>query len=92
MDWIATADLPDPGAGEQAPSLLVLLARSPGWNKYTIAKQLADLKTAFDDAQIVWNGTAAFSSNVVTAELIAATAGVTRLTALAAGDIVWVRY
>ena len=92
VDWIATIDMPDAGAGEPAPSLLVLPARSPGWNKYTIPKPLPDLKAAFGEAQIVWKGTAAFSTNVTTTELITATPGVTKLTALAAGDIVWVRY
>lgn len=92
VDWSAIGEPVDAGADEPAPSLLLLPARSPGWNKYVVPKPLANLKAAFGDAQIVWRGTAAFSANAATTELISATSGVTALTALAAGDIVWVRY
>jgi hypothetical protein len=44
------------------------------------------------DAMIVWLGTAAYSANVNTAALIAATPGVTALDGAAAGDELWVRY
>ena len=89
-----------PGAGgNPAPILTVVPARvnPTGWNKFTIptgATVPADkLGTYFGDALIVWKDAAAFSSNVHTAVMIAATAGVTALsTALVAGDEVWVRY
>lgn len=92
VDWAATPEHPDAGAGEPAPSLIVLPARSPGWNKFTVAQPVTDLKAAFADAQIVWKGTAAFSANPTTAALIAATPGASSLSALAAGDVVWVKY
>lgn len=92
VDWVATPAMPDAGAGEPAPSLLVLPARSAGWNKYPIAVAIGDLKVAFGDAQIVWKGTSAWSPSATTNELIAATNGVTPLTALVAGDVIWVKY
>jgi hypothetical protein len=50
------------------------------------------LKAFFGDAQIVWKGTAAFSANPTTAGLIAGTSGVTALTSIAAGDVIWVKH
>jgi uncharacterized protein YcnI len=92
VDWYATADAPDAGSGEPAPRVLVLPARSPGWNKFTAPVDVTDLKAFFADAQIVWRGTAAFSANPNTAALIATTAGATALTSVAAGDVLWVKY
>jgi uncharacterized protein YcnI len=82
----------DGGTDEPAPALVVLPARRPGWNKYAVAQPVADVAAIFGDAQIVWKGTAAYSANPTTAELIAATAGVTTLSALAANDEIWVKY
>lgn len=85
--------------GNPAPQLVVVPARlNPvGWNKFTIPAGMtvpvAKLGTYFGDAQIVWKGTAAYSSNTSTVALITSTAGVTALAAdLVAGDEVWVRY
>lgn len=83
--------------GEDAAELLVLPARQPGWNRYTLAAGTAvaadDLPAFFGDALIVWRGTAAYSANAATMGLIAGTAGVTPLASdLAAGDELWVRY
>lgn len=93
-EWASTPSMPaaDPAADEPAPSLLVLPARRPGWNKLTVPVDIPDLSTFFSDAAIVWKGAAAFSTNPTTAELIAGTPGVTALSALSAGDVVWVRY
>jgi uncharacterized protein YcnI len=94
-DWIGlpTDPLVDGGpANEPAPSLSVLPARFSGWNKLTVAQAAPDLAVFFSDAQIVWKGTAAYSINPATQQLIAATSGVTPLTSLAAGDEIWVRY
>ena len=77
---------------EPAPALVVLPARRPGWNKFVVAAAVSDLPTLFGDAQIVWKGTAAYSANPTTAELIGSTPGVTALTALAANDEIWVKY
>ncbi len=68
-----------------------------GWHKFTIPAgvTLADAAAIgqfFGEAQIVWRGTAAFSSNANVKAQIAATAGATELTSLAAGDEVWARY
>lgn len=88
VDWAA---LPG-GTGEPAAPLLLVPARLPGWNKYTIPAAMTDLSVFFKDAQIVWKGAAAYSANPNTASLITNTPGVTALTALGAGDEVWVRY
>ena len=93
-DWVSTL----PSEGESGPkpaaSVFVLPARKPGWNKYTlpVAVGAADLEKVFGDAQIVWKGTAAYSANPATVEQVKATAGTTVLTALAAGDEIWVKY
>ena len=103
VDWIGTptttAATPDGGtdadAGaepEPAPALVVLPARRAGWNKLTVAQAVADLSVVFGDAQIVWKGTAAYSANPTTVELINATTGVTALTSLDASDEIWVKY
>jgi len=92
VDWIATPTMPDAGAGEPAPSLVVLPPRTLGWNKFTLKQSVADLKGAFGDAQIVWRGVSAYSPSATTTELISNTSRVTPLTALAFGDTIWVRY
>jgi uncharacterized protein YcnI len=85
--------------GNPAAQLVVVPARlnPTGWNKFTIPAgttvPAAKLGTYFGDAQIVWKGTSAYSSNTSTVAMIASTAGVTALAAdLVAGDEVWVRY
>jgi uncharacterized protein YcnI len=95
VDWTMLPDDPDADGGvadEPAPPLVVLPVRQPGWNKYVVAQPVPDVAAIFGDAQIVWKGTAAYSANAATAELIAATPGVSALTALGAGDEIWVRY
>ena len=89
----------DSNTAEPAPRLIIAPARlnTIGWNKVTIPASTtvaaADFGAYFGDALIVWKGTAAYSSNPNTVEQILATTGVTMLTdALAAGDVVWVRY
>jgi hypothetical protein len=94
VDWAAlpTDPVPDGGESEPAPALPIVPAHKPGWNKYVAAQAVSDLGVYFSDAQIVWKGSAAYSSNTTTAELIKGTPGVTALTTIAAGDTVWVRY
>lgn len=91
-DWVST----EPGEGESGPkpaaALLVLPARKPGWNKYTVPVAVDRLDVVFADAQIVWKGNAGYSVNPNTVEQIKATEGATALTALAAGDEIWVKY
>ena len=89
VDWVAAPGGAD--AGEPAPGLNILPARSPGWNKYTVPAAVTDL-AIFRDALIVWKGTAAYSANPATVAQIEAEEGVTLLTTLAAGDEIWVKY
>ncbi|HVT08659.1 MAG TPA: DUF1775 domain-containing protein [Polyangia bacterium] len=93
-DWVALPTDPatDGGAGEPAPALTVLPPRAPGWNTFTVPAAIPDLGVFFSDALIVWKGTAAYSANMATQAQIAATAGVTPLSSLAAGDQISVRY
>jgi periplasmic copper chaperone A len=76
---------------EPAAELRVLPARKPGWNKFTVKDKLEDL-TVFDDAQIVWSGEAAYSSNEETKKQIAAESDVDELTSIEAGATIWVKY
>jgi uncharacterized protein YcnI len=94
VDWkmLPTDPIVDGGTDEPAPALAILPARKPGWNKFVVTQAVSDLGALFSDAQIVWKGTAAYSANATTADLIGATAGVTALTALAASDEIWVKY
>ncbi len=93
VDWVGTpAQETDGGTVEPAPGLLVVPARLPGWNKYKLTGAMTDLSVFFKDAQIVWQGTSAYSANPSTVALIAGTSGVTPLTALKAGDEIWVKY
>ena len=89
VDWVAL-----PGQqGEPAPALVVLPARMPGWNKYTIGEHITDPSVYFQDAQIVWRGTAAYSANPNTAAQITATPGVSAITdGIHPGDEIWVKY
>jgi periplasmic copper chaperone A len=94
VDWAALpGDPPKEGEteAEPAPALTVLPVRYPGWNKITVEKGVKDLKV-FDDAQIVWQGNAAYSSNPATADLIKSEDGVTQLSEIKAGAEIWVKY
>lgn len=76
---------------EWMPTLHILPPRLPGWNRISVPAPITDL-SIFDDAEIVWQGDAAYSSNPTTVELIANEPGVTALTQLVPGTDVWVRY
>jgi hypothetical protein len=89
--WTKTPANPEEVGAEESPHVLVLPPRMPGWNKITAPKNITDL-TVFDDAQIVWVGESAYSSNPTTVEQIAAEAGVTPLAAITAGAEIWVKY
>jgi len=86
------------GTGNTAPVLTIQPQRlnPTGWSRITIPAGVTvpvdKLDDYFSDAQIVWKGTAAFSTNSATAALISTTSGVTALGALAAGDEIWVKY
>jgi uncharacterized protein YcnI len=95
VEWTATPEeiaAADAGAElEPAPSLLILPARAPGWNVYEAPSKITDL-SIFDDAEIVWVGDAAYSANPTTMAQIEDEDGVTKLTEIAAGAEIWVRY
>ena len=76
---------------EPAPALVILPARSAGWNKFTVPSKVTDL-SIFKDALIVWAGDAAYSANPATADRIKEEDGVTELTEIAAGTDIWVKY
>lgn len=89
VDWVAQPG----GQGEPAPVLVVVPARVPGWNKYTIGEHITDPSVFFQDAQIVWRGAAAYSVNPNTAAQITSTPGVTALAdGIHPGDEIWVKY
>jgi uncharacterized protein YcnI len=94
-DWVGTGQttaFPD-GAPppEPAPSVTLLPARVPGWNKFTVAQKVTNL-ALFNDAEIVWAGTAAYSVNKSYQELIATEPDTTALTEIPAGTDIWVKY
>lgn len=76
---------------EPAPSLLVLPARTPGWNKYTVSEHVHDL-SVFRDAEIVWAGDKAFSVNPETVKLIERDDKATLFDAIHPGTEIWVKY
>lgn len=92
-DWAALpgAEVKQGEEEEPAPALNILPVRFPGWNKLTVKADVKDLKV-FGDAQIVWQGDAAYSSNPATAELIKSEDGVKELTEIKAGAEIWVKY
>ena len=94
VDWIGLpTDAPvDGAAAEPAAPLPLIPARRSGWNKFVVAQPVSDLSVFFSDALIVWKGTAAYSANPATVDLIKSTTGVTALTSLTPSDEIWVRY
>lgn len=95
-EWIGTTANETENGPEPAPSLFVLPARTPGWNKFTIPAGVEikkeQLATVFKDALIVWADKAAYSVNPNTAAQIAAEDGVEALESIAAGTEIWVKY
>jgi hypothetical protein len=85
-------DVEEGGDAERAPELLVVPARFPGWSRFAVATEIADLSVFFEDAEIVWRGNAAYSVNPTTVDLIGSTDGVTLLESLEADDEIWVKY
>jgi periplasmic copper chaperone A len=95
-DWKATAEEAEAAGDSEegplpAPAVAILPARKLGWNKFAVKSKLTDL-TVFDDAQIVWAGDAAYSSNPATQEQIKNEDGVTELKEIAANTDIWVKY
>jgi hypothetical protein len=95
VEWVGqgqTTALPD-GAPppEPAPSVVLLPARVPGWNKYTVTQQITNL-SIFNDAEIVWAGDAAYSVNPNYQSLITTEPNTVALTAIQPNTEIWVKY
>jgi uncharacterized protein YcnI len=75
--------------GVDAPTIRIVPAHSPGWNKYTAQADIdaATIQSYFGDALIVWSNDQAYSANPVTSSLIA-----NPLTLITAGTEYWVKY
>lgn len=86
---VAWAELP--GGEDPAPGLRVVPERHAGWNKYTVPVAVTDLGY-FADAQIVWQGNAAYSANPTTMALIEGDDGTVKLDEIEAGAEIWVKY
>lgn len=86
VEWIGLPGDPD----EPAPALTILPAHRPGWNRIEVTR--ATDPAIFGEAQIVWQGDAAYSSNPAIMDLIGTTEGVTVLTELAPGTEIWVKF
>ena len=94
VDWAALpGDVKEAESEEStpAPELKILPVRFPGWNKISVKTDIKDLKV-FDDAQIVWQGDAAYSSNPATLDQIKSEDGVSVLSEIKAGAEIWVKY
>lgn len=89
VDWVGQDE--SDSSVEPAPALHILPPTQPGWNKITAATDVADL-SVFDNAQIVWVGDSAYSSNPTTKDLIAAENGVSTLDSIRKDDEIWVKY
>jgi len=89
VDWVAL-----PGqAGEPAAALTIVPSHLPGWNKFSNSEHISDISVFFSDSQIVWKGTAAWSPNANTMDLIKTSPGVTVLSdGLHPDDEIWVKY
>ena len=87
VDWamLPTDPVVDGGAADEpAPALVVLPARQPGWNKYVVAQAVPDRRRDVRRRADRVEGDGGLQRQpATTAELIAATPGVTALTALA---------
>jgi uncharacterized protein YcnI len=94
-DWVGTGNEPANPDGapppEPAPSIVLLPARVPGWNKFTVPSRVTNL-SIFNDAEIVWADKAAYSVNPNYKELITTEPDTTALTEIAANTVIWVKY
>jgi uncharacterized protein YcnI len=95
VDWAALpGEATEAASGEEstpAPALNILPVRYPGWNKISVTADIKDLKI-FNDAQIVWQGDAAYSGNPTTVAQIKSESDVKELTEIKAGSEIWVKY
>lgn len=91
VEWDDIGDHDDPAVVEPAATAVIFPARTLGWNRYTVPDHVHDLGI-FDDARIVWAGTAAYSANEETTALIESDPDVDTLEEIEAGQEIWVLY
>lgn len=89
-DQIST-DHSNHDTSKPAPAMLIFPVRYAGWNQFSSQEHLHDM-TVFKDAQIVWKGNAAYSSNPVTTQMIQNDSSLTPLTEIHPGDSFWVKF
>ncbi len=93
LEWIGTGSHAEHGAtnASPAPALVIYPARAPGWNQYTVNEHLHNM-AVFKDAEIVWAGTKAYSSNAFTTSLIQKDTSLETLEMIHPGTEIWVKY
>jgi uncharacterized protein YcnI len=93
VEWALSAEDAAEGGDHalEAPALKIVPKRGKGWNKFTVADEIADL-SVFDDAEIVWLDDKAYSSNETIKELIESDEDVDDLTEIPADSEIWVKY
>ncbi len=94
--WVGTGGHDHHGSSAEsselpAPSMMVYPTRHPGWNEYTAQDHLHDM-SIFNDAEIVWKGSAAYSPNTATMEMIEADENSSVLEQIHPDESFWVKY
>jgi len=92
-EWVGTSGHDHDSTSDKlpAPSLFIYPKRYQGWNLYTVNEHVHDL-TVFDDAEVVWLGTSAYSSNPITREMIENDTDTSVLEQIHPGSEIWVKY
>jgi len=91
VEWDDIGAHDDPAVEDPAATAVIYPERTLGWNRYTVTDEVHDLEI-FDDARIVWAGTAAYSANAETTALIESDPDVDTLEEIPAGQEIWVLY
>jgi len=91
VEWDDEGGHDEPNVENPAESTIIYPERTLGWNRYDAPAEIHDL-AIFDDARIVWVGTATYSANAETTALIESDPDVSALTEIEAADEIWVLY
>ena len=91
VEWDDVGAHDDPAVVSPAASAVIFPVRTMGWNRYVAPDHVHDL-SVFDDARIVWVGTATYSANAETTALIESDPDVELLTEIHTDDEIWVLY
>ncbi|HEX4975816.1 MAG TPA: DUF1775 domain-containing protein [Pseudomonadales bacterium] len=86
-----TTDHANHDTSNPAPAMLIFPVRYAGWNQFTTLEHLHDM-SVFKDAEIVWKGSAAYSSNPVTTQMIQNDSSLTPLSEIHPGESFWVKF